>query len=108
MKKLRCYLVDDEEMVLKALKNIINRQFESLEIVGMARSVAEAENGIRLTNPDVVFLDIVMPVESGFELIKRFEVINFEIVFITSHAEYAIQAFQNLKKCLSPYMNELN
>lgn len=35
MKKLRCYLVDDEEMVLKALKNIINRQFESLEIVGM-------------------------------------------------------------------------
>ena len=96
MKKLRCYLVDDEEMVLKALKNIINRQFESLEIVGMARSVAEAENGIRLTNPDVVFLDIVMPVESGFELIKRFEVINFEIVFITSHAEYAIQAFQNL------------
>ena len=96
MKKLRCYLVDDEEMVLKALKNIINRQFESLEIVGMATSVAEAEKGIRLTNPDVVFLDIVMPVESGFELIKRFEVINFEIVFITSHAEYAIQAFQNL------------
>lgn len=96
MKKLRCYLVDDEEMVLKALKNIINRQFESLEIVGMAKSVAEAEKGIRLTNPDVVFLDIVMPVESGFELIKRFEVINFEIVFITSHAEYAIQAFQNL------------
>ena len=93
--KIRCFLVDDEYKVLMSIANTLVK-FDHLEIVGTAHSVQEAAEKIPDAHPDVVFLDIVMPLESGFELIYKFNKIDFEIVFVTSHAEYALQAIKNL------------
>lgn len=97
MEKIRCILVDDEKKVLQALVYTINKHFAELEIVGTAANVVEAYEIIKTTKPQVVFLDIVMPMLTGFELIKKFDQIDFEIVFITSHQEYALEAI----KCLA-------
>lgn len=96
MEKIKCLLVDDENKVLQSLIYVILNHIPELEIVGTATGVETAYELINLHKPDVVFLDIVMPVHSGFELIKRFEQINFEIVFITSHQEYALEAIRCL------------
>lgn len=97
MEKIRCVLVDDEKKVLQALVYTIGKHFPELEIVGTAANVLEAYEIIKTTKPQVVFLDIVMPMLNGFELIKKFDHIDFEIVFITSHQEYALEAI----KCLA-------
>ena len=96
MDKILCILVDDEESVLHSLEYSLKKYFPQFEIVGTAASVSEATVIIKEKRPHVVFLDIIMPVESGFQLIKKFESIDFEIVFVTSHAEYALEAIQNL------------
>jgi two-component system LytT family response regulator len=56
--------------------------------------VAEGVEAIRVQNPDVVFLDIEMPNESGFELIEKAKVYNFSTVFITAFSEHAVKAFK--------------
>jgi two-component system LytT family response regulator len=62
--------------------------------------VAEAENGdeayeyIVKLNPDLVFLDISMPRESGFDLLRRLPHLNFELIFITSFDQYALEAIE--------------
>ncbi|MBK8847016.1 MAG: response regulator transcription factor [Bacteroidetes bacterium] len=94
--KIKCLLVDDENKVLQAMQYILTEHLPEVEIVGTANSVEQAYQKIIETNPDVVFLDIVMPQETGFELIKRFSTIHFEIVFITSHQEYALDAIRCL------------
>jgi two-component system LytT family response regulator len=96
MESIKCVVVDDENKVLQALIFTIKNNFPQLEIVGCASSVDEAYSIICAQNPQVVFLDIVMPEKSGFELIKMFDHITFEIVFITSHQEFALEAIRNL------------
>jgi two-component system LytT family response regulator len=51
--------------------------------------------------PDLIFLDIQMPDENGFELLKYFDKINFEIIFTTAYKEYAIEA---IKKSALDYL----
>ena len=47
-----------------------------------------------MKSPDLVFLDIEMPEMSGFELLQQLPEIDFEVVFITAYAKYAVQAFR--------------
>ena len=62
----------------------------------MARcaNVAEGLEAIKNHSPDVVFLDIEMPNESGFELIERADGLTASIVFVTAYNQYAAQAFR--------------
>ncbi len=96
MERIKCLLVDDENKVLQSLMYVILNHIPELEIVGTAPGVEEAYALINQHKPQVVFLDIVMPRLSGFELIKKFDQIDFEIVFITSHQEYALEAIRCL------------
>ena len=53
-----------------------------------------ALSAIQKTTPDLVFLDIEMPDGTGFDLLNRFEKIDFKIIFVTAYSEYAIKAFR--------------
>ncbi|MCF6171646.1 MAG: response regulator [Bacteroidales bacterium] len=45
-------------------------------------------------SPDLILLDINLPDGSGFDLLKKFDQVNFKVIFITAHQEYAIKAFK--------------
>ena len=94
--KLKVIIVDDESHARSFLKKLCNHLYnDKIEIVDECDSVKNAVTSIKKYNPDIVFLDIQMPDENGFELIKYFESIPFEIIFTTAHKEYAIEAIKN-------------
>jgi two-component system LytT family response regulator len=83
---------------------LLHKYAPEIEILGRANNVEDAFYKISSLNPNLVFLDIQMPKEDGFSLLKKFESINFEIIFITSHNQYAINAikFNALDYILKP------
>jgi two-component system LytT family response regulator len=60
----------------------------------LCNSADEAREKIKLLKPDLVFLDIAMPEKSGFDLLNDLETIRFEIIFVTAHDDFMLQAFR--------------
>jgi len=103
MTKIKTILVDDEVNSRELLTYML-RRFPQIDIVGEAAGVEQALEVIPQTAPQLVFLDIQMPVASGFDLLKRFNPLPFEVVFVTSYDQYAINAikFNALDYLLKP------
>jgi len=87
-------IIDDDQLARRGLRRILEQNFQEIEVIGEADSVA---NGLPLINecePDLVFLDIEMPDGTGFSLLEKLKKINFKVVFTTSYSDYAITAFK--------------
>lgn len=68
--------------------------FPEIKIVGQADTVKEALAGIQEMQPQIIFLDVQMRNETGFDLLDKLDIINFEVVFTTAHNEFAVRAFR--------------
>lgn len=90
---IRCVIVDDESKAREILAEMLKLYCSSVEIVGQAYNVESAYEMIGNLKPDLVLLDIKMPDGSGFDLLNKFESLDFKVIFITAHEEYAIKAF---------------
>jgi two-component system LytT family response regulator len=77
-------------MVAKIIKSYCN----DVEIIAEASGVEEGYHRILDMKPDLVLLDIKMDDGSGFDLLEKFEKIDFKIIFITAFQEYALQAIK--------------
>lgn len=101
---IRCVLIDDEVNNLENLQYLLQQYCTGLEIVGKAGSADEAIQLIKTIKPDLILLDIQMPGKSGFELLKSFDTISFEVIFVTAYDHYGIQAikFSALDYLLKP------
>lgn len=103
-KPITAVLVDDEADNRELLSNLLTSYFPETEILGTAANVEEAYRLILKTNPQLVFLDIQMPRANGFNLLSKFEPVPFEVIFVTSYDQYAINAikFNALDYILKP------
>lgn len=94
MTRIRVLLVDDEAPARAKLRRLLATE-RDVEIVGEAFSGAEALAAVETVHPDVIFLDIQMPGNDGFEVVSRLDPATMpHIVFVTAHAEHAIRAFE--------------
>src|SRR3990167_4315882 len=102
--KLTAIIVDDEKSSREVLTNLIESFFKEIELLGEAENVDDAFKLIHTKKPQLVFLDIQMPRQSGFNLLKKFEELPFEVIFVTSYDQYAINAikFSALDYLLKP------
>ncbi|MBE0648657.1 MAG: response regulator transcription factor [Bacteroidales bacterium] len=92
---ISCLIIDDEKKARETFEMIVHRYLPTkLKVVAMAGSVREGVHAINKYKPNIVFLDIEMPGENGFKLFDYFESITFEIVFLTAHKNYAIDAIR--------------
>ena len=92
--KIKAIIVDDEESARNVLSSLLIRFCPSIEIVNKYSNVLSAVDGIKETNPDVVFLDIEMPNYAGYELVSFFDKVDFEIIFVTAYDKFALKAFE--------------
>ncbi len=104
MNKLKCILIDDEPSGRIVLKELLTKYCPGVQIADEAASVTEAYEKISSLQPDFIFLDIQMPGGNGFDLLKKFDEINFDTIFVTSYDKYAITAikFSALDYLLKP------
>ena len=91
---MKTIIIDDEEKSRKIIYNYINSYCSNVEIVAQADSVASAYKAITELKPELILLDINMLDGTGFDLLNKFEKLNFKIIFITAYEEYAIKAFK--------------
>lgn len=90
--KFSAVIVDDERLARNDLRLLLS-EFEIVEIIGEADNVISAEKIIRKLKPEVVFLDIQLTGESGFDLVDRLDELP-KIIFVTAFDEYAMRAFE--------------
>lgn len=87
-------LVDDEPAAIEGLRLRL-QAFPQIRIIGEAHSVAEALTVINNQLPELIFLDIEMPGQSGFELIRHLQPeLCPAIIFVTAFHQYAVKAFE--------------
>ncbi|OIR14213.1 sensory transduction protein LytR [mine drainage metagenome] len=91
---LKALLVDDEVNNLESLEFLLNNDCEGVTVAGKANNAAQARKWLTNHTTDVIFLDINMPGENGFEFLQSLASRNFKIVFVTAYNQYAIQAIK--------------
>lgn len=91
---IKALIIDDETNNQELISNLLKSYCETVEVVGTANSVETGYKAIQSLKPDLVFLDIQMPDGSGFDLLKMVSSIDFKVIFVTAHQEFAIEAFK--------------
>jgi two-component system LytT family response regulator len=87
-------LVDDEESSLSSLREKIGRHCPQVTIIAACGSAQTAIEAIDSGRPDIVFLDIEMPVMNGFLMLQQLQFKNFDLIFTTAYDHYAIKAIR--------------
>jgi two-component system, LytTR family, response regulator len=93
MNKIKTILVDDEPRGITSLQKLLELNCPDVDIIAGCSSAEEAKEKINELHPQLIFLDIAMPGKTGFDLLKELGEINFEIIFVTAHNNYMVQAF---------------
>jgi two-component system LytT family response regulator len=91
---MRAILVDDEPDGIRTLKKMLELNCPEVEIGATCTNAETAKEKLEEIRPDVVFLDIRMPGKSGLDLLTELSVTDFEVIFVTAHNEYLLQALQ--------------
>ncbi|MBV8833050.1 MAG: response regulator transcription factor [Acidobacteriaceae bacterium] len=91
---MRALIVDDEPIARKVLRDELELM-DSMEVVGEAQNGEDALREISSSKPDIVFLDIEMPVMSGFEVLEHLNSGHLPaIIMVTAYDQHAIRAFE--------------
>jgi len=92
--KTTCIIIDDEPKAIELLVESLHALYSDIEIVNTYTSSTQALIALRSSHCDIVFMDISMPGKNGMELLKLAPELKSEVIFITAHSEYALNAFK--------------
>ena len=90
---ISCIITDDEPKMAELLADSISELYPEIEIAGQYNDWKSALTAIKTREPDIIFLDISMPGKTGFDLLELIPNSAAEIIFVTAHSEFAIEAF---------------
>ena len=89
---MRTLIIDDERLARKELISLLEN-YPEIEVIGECVNATEARESIHELQPELIFLDIQMPGESGFDLLETLEY-QPKVIFVTAYDSYAIRAFE--------------
>jgi two-component system LytT family response regulator len=98
---IQAVIIDDEAKSRETLSKMLTKYCPNAHVAGAADSVESGFALIKETTPDLVFLDVEMPPYTGFDLMKKFDEIPFEVIFTTAFDKYALNA---IKFCALDYL----
>ena len=90
---MKALLIDDERLARNELRRLL-AAFPDVEIVGEAANGKQAREQLAALSPDLIFLDVQMPGETGMELLESLEPPAPEVIFTTAYDEFAVKAFE--------------
>ena len=91
---IKAIIIDDEVHCLDTLSILLKEYCPDVHVTDLCRSAKQGLEAIEKIKPDLVFLDIEMPVMNGFEMLEQFSEISFAIIFTTGYDQYAIKAIR--------------
>ena len=91
---IKTIIVDDEQNARENLKLLLDDYCKDLKVVAEAGSAEEARKLIVKHQPNLLFLDINMPNEDGFELLDSIKEKNFSVIFVTAHNQFGLKALK--------------
>ena len=90
----RAVIIEDDPLQMLIISDLISDSFPQIEIVGKGGLSSEGVMMIRSLKPDLVFLDLDLPDKTGFEMLNELQEIHFDVIFVTAHEKYALEAHQ--------------
>ncbi|HEV8285669.1 MAG TPA: response regulator [Chitinophagaceae bacterium] len=91
---MKVIIVDDEPDGISTLKKMLAINCKQVEVIATCVDADEGIEKVKELNPDLIFLDIQMPGKNGMEMLAELSNRNFEVIFVTAHNEYMLQALQ--------------
>ncbi len=92
--QMKSIIIDDEVKSGESLKILLTDFCEHVTVSANCQSIREGVEAVKKKSPDVVFLDINLQRETGFDLFKHFPQPSFDVIFTTAFSEHAIKAFR--------------
>lgn len=89
---IKALIIDDEKNNIEHMVRLLEQQHLPVTIVGTATNADDGIKAIIETQPDLLFLDIQMPLKDGFDVLKALPHHHFEVIFVTAFDQYGIQA----------------
>ncbi len=91
---IKALIVDDEQNSRQTLRGLLQAIAPDVTILADAKNTEQARKYIETLQPDLVFLDINMPGETGIEFLESLGSPAFNVIFCTAYDEYAVKAFR--------------
>lgn len=92
---IKAIIIDDEMHCINRLKSLISTHHNNdVLVINHFQSVEEGIQGIESLQPNLVFLDIQIGAKNGFDVLKHFNKIHFDVIFTTAYDQYAVLAFK--------------
>jgi two-component system LytT family response regulator len=98
---IKALIIDDEKSSRDLLRGFVENYCKDIQIVDEADSAEQGIEQIKELQPQLIFLDIELPLGSGFDLLEACKDASFDIIFTTAHDKYALQA---IKACALDYL----
>jgi len=93
--KLKTFILDDEEHSIEVTTHYLSKNWPEVKIVGHAYNIADAYEFLSNNKVDLLFLDVNLKGELGFDLINKMPNANFKVVILSAHSEYGIHAVKH-------------
>jgi two-component system LytT family response regulator len=91
---MKAVLIDDEKNALEILEWQLQTYCPQVQVVATCNSADKGVAAIHQHQPQLVFLDIEMPIKNGFEVLQQFPDATFEVIFTTAYNQFALKAFR--------------
>lgn len=91
---LKALIIDDEKDSHLVLHRLLKNHQQQIGVLASGYCIADGYRLLQEYQPDLIFLDIEMPDGLGFDLLKKIEEPDFDIIFITAHNKYAVTAIK--------------
>jgi len=103
---IRALIIEDDKNNIDVLSSLLNKFCPDVSLAGSALTAAEGISLINKTQPDLVFLDVELGSQTGFDVIKNFPAPSFKIIFTTAHEQYAFKAIK--ASCIEYLLKPIN
>lgn len=92
---IKAIIVEDEKPLQQLLRLLIAEIDPEIQVLAQCEHIDDAMTAIRALQPQLLFLDVVLPGGTGFDLLERLAPVTCEVIFITAFDNFAVEAFRH-------------